>query len=106
MPDSPITLYRGDAPLVSFTATLSTGGAYPLTGATMVCYLKASADTVDASAFKTYVPTITDGPNGKFTVQFDVAGTTSPGKFFYKVVATIGGLPVTVARGDLLILSN
>lgn len=103
----PLKVQEGNEPLLTITAQKRNpdGSVSPfdLTGAAVTMYVKVNADTADGSALATYTATITDAPNGKFTVQVTTAATVTPGLFFYKINSVIAAHPQTLQHGDFLV---
>jgi hypothetical protein len=102
-----LTVQEGNEPLLTITAKKpqpdGTLSPFDLTGAAVTMYVKATNDTADGSAMATYTATITDAPNGKFTIQLTTAATVNPGKYWYKINSVIATHPQTLQHGDFIV---
>lgn len=105
-----VVLPEDDEPLLTFTAVSRNGAGVDtpidLTGATMKWVSKLNDDVDDTSGQTINGVGVAPLTNGIFTVQITNAVTINPGKYFYKVVVTKGGRPITVQYGPLLIDST
>jgi len=102
-----LKVQEGNEPLLTITAQKrnpdGSTSPFDLTGSTVTMYVKGNADIADGSAIATYTGSISDAPNGKFSVQVTTAATATPGRYFYKINSVIAAHPQTLQHGDLIV---
>lgn len=103
----PLKVQEGNEPLLTITAQKrnpdGSTSPFDLTGSAVTMYVKATKNTADGSAMATITATITDAPNGKFTVQVTTAATANPGVYWYKINSVIAAHPQTLQHGDFIV---
>lgn len=108
--EAPYTIPEKDEPVIRVSLrTLLDGGRYQiddLTGATVNWISKANKKVADASGI-TVPGTITNPATDPVAViQLTPAVTATAGEFFYKIVVTLNGHPLTYRYGPLTVAST
>lgn len=102
-------IHAGDSRDIVVTVTDSQGGAVDLTGAAIAWQLARSADAASPAVFKSLGTgiSITDGPNGVFTVTLDSADTEGlTGLYYHEAEVTdTAGNRSTVLSGVATIIA-
>ena len=108
--EAPLTIPEKDEPALEISLrTLVDGGKYridDLTGATVTWVSKATKKSTDASGTSIIGAITNPATDPVAVIQITSPVTATAGEFFYKIVVTLNGHPLTYRYGPLIIGST
>lgn len=108
--EAPITIPEKDEPALEISLrTLVDGGQFrvdDLTGATVTWVSKASKKVTDASGTSIIGVIQNPATDPLAVIQLTSPVTATAGEYFYKVIVTLNGHPLTYRYGPLIVTST